>query len=772
MPPSQSSNLKQRNETGPDLGAFSRSTDALYAELRGTPHSAVSDAVVAWQTYFSRFDGNLSDVSSMRLPSRNHSRAIIKDDDFAIYYFSLQTVLSALFRLVVSRRLCRQGEAQPLFDSLAKAADDRELVKIYRNLERNEFYASCGFHNFLADDPYRWLHHIKSPTVMAAIVRPLIEEAAKVLLPQTDHTFSLLDCTQDIYQRVLMKSIRRYLGEYYTPEWLAAHVYDTAVAGYTTPGVIVDPACGSGVFLLTALSRRQRQNPGAEIDELLAGVYGFDINPLAVQAARTNIALFCCGASIPSEGLELPVICADALTLETNVRADFILGNPPWIFWNNLPVSYRQDIGQLMDEYALRTEKQSSMRRLGAAGKDISTLFFYRAMDKLLKPGGTLGFVITQSVFQSTAADEFRRFTLPDKTALCIERVEDWRDISPFAYDTRNKTAVVYARKNKMTEYPVPYYRMSRREEHITALKNFAFPSDTKNKNSFWVISDGKSVPPSSESISPYRPRLGIETKLESVFRVFLRSQDDTGTILIHNDRRRAKIRVPDFSARIEPDLVYPFVGGAGIRRWQARPNGYYIVPHTGETGMQAMSRSRMERQYPLTFSYFEHFEDALSNRSLHRRWGGKQPFYAMYGIGPYSFAPYRVAWKRTTKNFAAVVLSDVHDDILGARQLLANGKVMIIPFEAEAEAHYVCVILNATVFRERINNSITSEAHRDIINVIPWKKYDPRYQYQQDLCRLSMRLHDINRTGEGTAGESAQLENDIDCIIKRRWKL
>ena len=71
------------------------------------------------------------------------------------------------------------------------------------------------------------------------------------------------DLFKPLYQDLFPRPLRRQLGEYYTPDWLAEHVLDQV--GYTgQPGQrLLDPACGSGTFLMLAL-RRLRQGERGE----------------------------------------------------------------------------------------------------------------------------------------------------------------------------------------------------------------------------------------------------------------------------------------------------------------------------------------------------------------------------------------------------------------------------------------------------------------------------------------------------------------------------
>jgi hypothetical protein len=82
-------------------------------------------------------------------------------------------------------------------------------------------------------------------------------------------------------------------------------------------------------------------------------------------------------------------------------------------------------------------------------------------MDTLLKPGGRLGFIITQSLFKTAGAGAgFRRFNIPRRdggeTPLRILHVDDMVSLQPFE-GASNRTAVMVLEKGKPTTYPVPY---------------------------------------------------------------------------------------------------------------------------------------------------------------------------------------------------------------------------------------------------------------------------------------------------------------------------
>jgi hypothetical protein len=302
------------------------------------------------------------------------------------------------------------------------------------------------------------------------------------------------------------------------------------------------------------------------------------------------------------------------------------------------------------------------------------------------------------------------------------------------------------------------------------ATKLTAKPHSDDDPTSFWVIEGSGSGLEGTSSAGLYRARLGIETKLEAVFRVRIIKRIGPNTVLVENNLDRAKIEVPHINATVEDALLLPYVTGASIQRWTYEVAGYYIVPHTAETGMAPLSMGVMRTMYPLTFAYLKTFEKQLERRTIHKRWGNKNPFYSMYGIGPYTFAPYRLAWKRTTRDFGAVVLSTSVDAFLGERIVVPNGKVMIVAFDDENRAHYLCGLLNSCVARARINRSITSEAHSEIINVVPLTSFDQHDSTNRKIATLSKSIHEAFHVGNREL--VSKLEDELDHVVATLWSV
>ena len=136
--------------------------------------------------------------------------------------------------------------------------------------------------------------------------------------------FQLHDIRTDIlkvlYESLIDPETRHDLGEYYTPDWLAARLVSTTIREPLEQRVI-DPACGSGTFLFHAIraildSARVAGLSSADAVRLATNnVAGVDIHPVAVIFARVTCLLALLPAlrdEHPGE-VALPVYLGDAL---------------------------------------------------------------------------------------------------------------------------------------------------------------------------------------------------------------------------------------------------------------------------------------------------------------------------------------------------------------------------------------------------------------------------------------------------------------------------
>ena len=200
-----------------------------------------------------------------------------------------------------------------------KGSDDM-LSELY-DLEEGGIFSTVGIKNFLEADYFAWYLDEWGDELASHIngmVKKLLdyEPATVELSPER-----VRDLFKRLYQNLVPRDIRHRLGEYFTPDWLAELLLDE-VGYYGEPDKsVLDPACGSGTFLVLAIKRIKDFAEEKFIDKrtllekIVENIKGIDLNPLAVQASKANylIALSNLLRYRPRDGIEIPVYLADSI---------------------------------------------------------------------------------------------------------------------------------------------------------------------------------------------------------------------------------------------------------------------------------------------------------------------------------------------------------------------------------------------------------------------------------------------------------------------------
>lgn len=173
-------------------------------------------------------------------------------------------------------------------------------------------FTDLGIVGAVESDFFDWL--LKG-TGGDALVLKIARQAARFDLEAIES-----DVLKALYESLIDPAQRHELGEYYTPDWLAARIVAQAIDQPLTQRVI-DPSCGSGTFLFHAIRHladagRARAMPAADIVSLAAEkIAGIDIHPVAVIFARATWLLAISPVLTVGrpERFALPVYLGDAL---------------------------------------------------------------------------------------------------------------------------------------------------------------------------------------------------------------------------------------------------------------------------------------------------------------------------------------------------------------------------------------------------------------------------------------------------------------------------
>lgn len=253
----------------------------------------------------------------------------IATKDASQILFAIHSYYALVVKLLTSELLTAVNPVSPrsLCQLMANSKADK-LYELLADLEDGEYWRRYRISNFLEGDFFSWYTNERSKALadgIQGIARELMgfEPATALVKPE-----AIKDLLKQFYSTLVDEQIRHDLGEYYTPDWLAQRVLNSTGYKGDLNATVLDPACGSGTFLLECITRiRSRAAAqgvhGRELLQvLLHRVKGMDLNPLAVISARANFILSIADLVFTvGDDVELPVYLADCINVPLKSKA-------------------------------------------------------------------------------------------------------------------------------------------------------------------------------------------------------------------------------------------------------------------------------------------------------------------------------------------------------------------------------------------------------------------------------------------------------------------
>ena len=234
---------------------------------------------------------------------------------------------------------------------------------------------------------------------------------------------------------------------------------------------IVDPACGSGAFLITAFEYLLNYNKylDEKIFDLIGtqglfsdrtkeilqnNIFGVDLNRESIEITKLSLWLKTADKDKTLATLENNIKCGNSLIDDPEIVGelafdwekefpevfenggfDIVIGNPPYVGTKQIPVLDR--------EYYWEKYKEILFSEM-----DLYELFIYQSLNKLIKKNGYLGYITPDSYFTNTSFELLRKYIL-EKTQIC-EIIDFPYRFYPFD-EVNTETSIIILHKNNTT---------------------------------------------------------------------------------------------------------------------------------------------------------------------------------------------------------------------------------------------------------------------------------------------------------------------------------
>ncbi|HOE11721.1 MAG TPA: SAM-dependent DNA methyltransferase [bacterium] len=426
------------------------------------------------------------------------------------------------------------------------------------------------------------------------------------------------------------------VGAFFTPaKWADFCVHRFGIVREWLSGASVcDPTAGVGSFIFSLCD--QALAAGRTLScELLSNLYFIEKEPGYTSEFQDSF-LRRYGIPFPYMNIHIRDIILDP----PNFRVDILVGNPPWANFSDLPCQYKETLKPYFLSAGLVIDSQDLL--LGSSRIDLAALVVTTSMENLLRDHGKAVFILPMSIFQNDGAHAgFRRYFLPGGSPFALREILDFNGQRIFD-GVRTRLGVAFLEKNAVTKYPIPYSIL----DNDTWLEKCAtpFPDDTSPL----------SVHGSDEAPRDFLSEISLDLREEQKPRQGVNTCGANQVFIFETK--------PDF---IPEELLYPLADKSSFHfhEEEAIPNRYIFLPHDPISG-KPLEQPVLERSFPTAWRYLQENQESLQNRkgSLITSWKTRGFWWALLGVGPYSFAPYKVIWE-------AYGSRTFHSEILGRHQ-------------------------------------------------------------------------------------------------------
>ena len=446
-------------------------------------------------------------------------------------------------------------------------------------------------------------------------------------------------------------------GDFQTPLWLCEQVCRLLAEQGMQPATILEPTCGVGGFVQTAVT----QFPQAQ------RFVGVDINAQYIEAARQKL----------NGRIELSV--GDFFTFDwtklLNQLPDplLIMGNPPWVTNSELANLDSDNLPKKSN-----FQNHSGMAAMtGASNFDISEWMLLQMIGWLEGRQGVLAMLCKTAVARKLLPYIWQN----QHGSTAIYQIEAAKafgvavDACLFIYDNRQPD----------TAKQCPVY---------DGLVTGHMVGEIGYKNGRLLA-----------NARTYQQWQHLESKQDTVYKWRSGIKHDCAKVMELQALGDVYLNKLGETCELESDYLYPMLKSSDVAR-TARPlPSRWMLVTQQKVGEETKA---IQKVAPHTWNYLQKYSDLLDKRksSIYRN----QSRFAIFGVGDYSFAPWKVAISGLYKQLHFAVVAP-----FSGRPVVLDDTCYFLACASQGEAELIAEMLNSEIARQFYRSFIFWDAKRPI---------------------------------------------------------
>jgi hypothetical protein len=442
-------------------------------------------------------------------------------------------------------------------------------------------------------------------------------------------------------------------GDFQTPRELAAKVLKIT-EDRAAWGRVLEPTCGIGNFLQEA----------AFLVEKGAHAVGIEVQSDYVQSARKSSA---------------DILLADIFSMDlgrdlvwNKPGPMLVVGNPPWVTNSQLTVLGSENRPERVNLKNLNGYDAMT----GSSNFDIAEYIWLKLISELRDHAPTISLLCKTQVARNVI-EYCAQLKLPISGAMLhLIDAKKWFNV---AVDAALFTLQV---NNGVSSYACELYESL----------------DSKTPQRSFGVVDGKMV----ADIDAYVNGRAVEGACQIEWRQGMKH--DAAAVMELKHTENGAVTSSGRLVEVEEDYLYPLLKCTDVFRDRLGLSKWVVVPQKAfgeETGGLA-------RRAPLLWKYLNSNAEALDGRksSIYRN----RPRFSVFGLGGYSFAPYKIAISGLHKMASFRLVGPIE-----GRPVFFDDTCYILPFDEPIEAAIVLSLLTAPPVQNLLRSLIFFDSKRPI---------------------------------------------------------
>jgi hypothetical protein len=465
---------------------------------------------------------------------------------------------------------------------------------------------------------------------------------------------------------ILEKPDRAEYGDFQTNEDLANKVTLHLASKNISPEIIVEPTCGKGNFIIASLKNFQN----------IQNIFGIEIYKPYVWETKFSIVNF----FLENPKTKRPIISIvhcnvfdfDFKQIEKlfSEKDILVIGNPPWVTNSKLGSLNSANLPKKTN-----FKNHSGLDAMTGKGNfDIAEFITITMLETSQKMKGHLLLLVKNSVIKNILFDQTKnKYKIASIEKHCIDSKKE--------FNVSVEASLFYCELNTTPEFDCT---------------EFDFYNNQNSYQKFGWLND-KFV----SNIDTYIHTKEIDGECPFIWRQGLKH--DCSSIMELDKVNGHYVNGLNEEVKLEDDLVYGLLKSSDLKNTAISQTRKFTIVTQRKVGQET---KYIKYDYPKTYQYLiEHQENFKARKSSIYN---NKPLFSIFGIGDYSFKPYKVAISGLYKTFHFTLILPQAD-----KPVMLDDTCYLIGFDKIEFALYSLILLNSDTTMQFLQSITFADAKR-----------------------------------------------------------